>query len=263
VTAEENSYPGLIDTHVHLNELDDPEKVILRARSAGVRRIVAVGMDLASNRKTLQLAEKYSDTVAAAIGYHPWMIREEAVDETLSFIEDHLEGCFALGEVGLDYKVKVRKGLQRLVFAHLLQIAAKKNKPVNIHSRLSYERTHRMVCEAGIRKAVFHWYSGPPEVLNRILSDGYYVSATPALAYSRYHRASIESAPIKRILIETDAPQEYEGIPSEPAHLLNALKLLAQLKQIPETEAARITSENAMQFYGLVAPAAALLNTER
>ncbi len=243
----------LIDTHVHLNEIKDVDGVILRAQGAGVHRIIAVGMDLESNRKTLKLAQKFSGTVYPAIGYHPWRIQAADVDETLAFVEDHLDRCVALGEVGLDYKVKVKKSLQRMVFSRLLKLAKEKDKPVNIHSRFSYERTYQMVSEAGIEKAVFHWYSGPIEILERIRAHGYFVSATPALAYSRHHQACIGSAPLESILIETDSPQPYEGTPSEPARLPGVVKLISRLKKISEPEAARITTENAKQFYGISA----------
>jgi TatD DNase family protein len=61
-----------------------------------------------------------------------------------------------------------------------------------------------------LSKPRFHWYSGPLEVLEEILADGYFISATPALAYSPPHQAAVQAAPLSRILIETDAPVEYQ-----------------------------------------------------
>lgn len=251
MTSHTHTYQGLIDTHVHLNEMEDVDEAVSRAHAAGVHHIIAVGMDLDSNRRTLQLAERFPGTVFPAIGYHPWRIQAAEIDETLSFVEDHLDCCVALGEVGLDYKVNVKKPLQRMVFSRLLQLAKEKNKPVNIHSRFSYERTYQMVSAAGVEKAVFHWYSGPVEILERIIADGYYVSATPALAYSRHHQACIQNAPLESILIETDAPQQYQGTPSEPAQVVETLKQVSYVKKISEPVAVRITVENARKFYGI------------
>lgn len=239
----------LIDTHVHLDEIDRVGPAIERAESAGVHRIIAVGMDQPSNEETLELAQKYPDVVVPAVGYHPWKIRTEEIDNTLSFIEKNLSTCIALGEVGLDYKVKIKKPIQKDVFFRLLRLAETHKKPVIVHSRFSYERTHRMLVDAGIEKAVFHWFSGPIEILDRILSDGYHVSATPALAYSRHHQLCIDHAPLDRILIETDAPQEYQGIPSVPSDLVKTLELLSRLKEVPVDIAARMTTENAKKFY--------------
>ena len=46
----------LIDTHAHLDEVQDLEGALTRAREAGVQAIVGVGTELTSNRKILQLA---------------------------------------------------------------------------------------------------------------------------------------------------------------------------------------------------------------
>jgi len=250
---EKNRTPdtALIDTHVHLNEIKQVEKVVRTARSAGVEHIVAVGMDLESNIKTLELAGKFPETVYPAIGYHPLLIRDDEIEETLSFIDAHLDRCIALGEVGLDYKVKVKKPLQYDVFSKVLGLAQKRKKPVIVHSRYSYERTYAMVSEAGVEKAVFHWYSGPLEILYRIVQDGHFVSATPALAYSTFHQAAITKAPLEQILIETDAPVEYQGKASEPFNLTDTLKCLSRCKNLPEAALARITTENAKRFFGI------------
>lgn len=242
---------NLVDAHAHLNAVEGIDRAIGAARAAGVTQIVAVGMDHASNQVTLRLAERYPETVLPAVGYHPWMIAPEAVDETLTFIRKSLQGCVALGEVGLDYKVKVKKKLQREVFAKVLQVAAQMQKPVIVHSRFSYQRTFEMVSAAGIARAVFHWYSGPMDILQRILESGYYISATPALAYSRFHQAAVKNAPLERILAETDSPVAYQGKISEPAHLLDTLEALSRVKEIPFKDVAAITADNARTFFNL------------
>ena len=216
----------LIDTHVHLDQIESVERVIQTALQAEIRVIIAVGMDNASNNKILELADQFAGMVYPAIGYHPWPIEADEVEDTIKFIESKIDDSVALGEVGLDYKVKVKKPLQREVFERLLQLAKEKKKPVIVHSRLSHSRTHQMVAESGVEKAVFHWYSGPMDILDRILADGFWISATPALAYSPPHRAAISRAPLERILIETDAPVKYGGKVSEPADLRITLQEL-------------------------------------
>jgi len=166
-------------------------------------------------------------------------------------VRTHLQFCTALGEVGLDYKTKVKKAVQWEVFARVLGLAAEFEKPVIVHARFSHQRCHRMVSEAKIKKAVFHWYSGPLDLLEKIIADGYFVSCTPALAYSTHHRSAIRHAPLERILIETDCPVEYRGKVSEPAHLIDTLTHLSRLKELPIEQVARITSANARTFFGI------------
>jgi TatD DNase family protein len=108
-----------------------------------------------------------------------------------------------------------------------------------------------MVKEAGLAKAVFHWYSGPLDILQDILAAGYLISATPALAYSPPHQAAVQAAPLSHILIETDAPVAYQEKISEPAHLLVTAKELSRLKGIDLSRVMEATTANARDFFHL------------
>jgi TatD DNase family protein len=241
----------MIDSHAHLNEIEDVEAALARAQEAGINGIVAVGMDMASNQATLELHRRFPHLVYAAVGYHPWSITPDSIDDNLAFIREQLSWCVALGEVGLDYQAKVKKKLQQEVLAQLLELAAREGKPVILHTRFSQQRSHRLVKEAGIAKAVFHWYSGPLEVLEDIIADGYFISATPALAYSPPHQAAIQAAPLSQILIETDAPVVYQEKVSEPAHLLITARELSRLKGMELSQVIETTSANARGFFNI------------
>ena len=241
----------LIDSHAHLNAVANVDQSVAAARAAGVAQIVAVGMDLASNRKTLELAARFPGIVCPALGYHPWSIRPERLRATLAHLETHLPQCVAMGEIGLDYKLKLKKRIQWDVFERLLDLARQMGKPVIVHTRFAFARAQRMVAESGVGAAVFHWYSGPLDILERILADGYYISATPALAYSPAHRAAVAHAPLQRLLIETDAPVAYQGQVSTPRDVCATLEELSLLKATPRTETARITTANARSFFNL------------
>jgi TatD DNase family protein len=246
-----NLQTGLIDGHVHLSEIEPAEKAVENAVNVGVKRMIAVAMNLDSCRKTLALADRFPDTVFPAIGYHPWSVKEEDVAETLIFITQNIHRCVALGEVGLDYKVKAKKKLQKAVFSKLLNIAVTVNKPVIIHSRFSHQRTYEMAMGAGVEKAVFHWYSGSVDILDNIIASGFFVSATPALAYSPHHQTAMKRAPVERILIETDAPVQYGDRASEPSDLKETLFHLSRIKKMPEDKLAGIVTKNAERFFGL------------
>lgn len=240
----------MIDCHAHLDELRDLEKDIDEAQKAGVKAIIAVGMDLQSNRRTLEIASRWQGVVFPAIGYHPWEIRLEEISETLSFIDKHLPHCVALGEVGLDYKARVKKDLQKEVFSQILALAKRHRKPLILHCRYSHQRVFSMVKEAGIEKAVFHWYTGPLDLLGEILAAGYYVSVTPALSYSPPHRAAAAEAPLERILLETDTPVRYGNLEARPKHVFLTLQKLAEIKGLPEERVAKICTENALRLFG-------------
>ena len=241
----------LVDGHAHLEELEDLSESLREARAAGVHGIIAVGMNIESNKEIFQIAEANRGYIYPAIGYHPWEIKEGEVQANLSFIRNHVEKCVALGEVGLDYKIKVKKELQWRVFGELLDIALESDKPVIIHCRYSHRRALEMARERKIMRAVFHWFSGPLPLLDEILETGYFISATPALAYSPPHQAAIKQAPIERILLETDTPVSYQGRESRPKDVRVTLKEVSRLKGLDPSVVSEQTSENATRLFGI------------
>jgi TatD DNase family protein len=239
----------LIDCHAHLEELEDLSESLQEAKAADVGGIIGVGMGIESNQKVLNIAKENKGYVYPALGYHPWVIREEEIETNLSFVRDHAGEGVALGEIGLDYKIKVKKELQWKVFGELLDIALQSDKPAIVHCRFSQRRAFDMMRERKIERAVFHWYSGPLRLLSEILEAGYLISATPALAYSPPHQEAIKRAPIERVLLETDTPVSYQGKESRPKDVRISLKEVSRLKGVDPSVVAEQTTENASRFF--------------
>lgn len=248
----------LIDGHCHLEDLENLNAAIEKAKSAGVIAIVAVGSDYPSNNQTLEIAAKYSGFVFPALGIHPSRIASAEVNQTLQFIEDHLAEARAIGEVGLDYHKRViasaSKERQKSVLTDILAIAKKHHKPVIIHNRYAWQDSLTLVEKAGVEKAVFHWYTGPTSTLKAIVSNGYYISATPAAEYHSEHRRAVKAISLKNLLIETDSPVDYGTEPrwrAEPADIVRTLKAVAEVRGIGDQEIAQTTTNNAIEFFGL------------
>jgi TatD DNase family protein len=251
---------ALIDTHAHLEEMENIGPAIAEARHAGLVAIIAVGSDIASNKKTLDIAGKYPGFVYPALGYHPWNTKEAEIEANLAFIRDNIDRAAAVGEVGLDYHKRVRaltdKDLQKRVLGEILTIAKEYNKPACIHSRYAWRDAFDAVKDAGLTKAVFHWYTGPSSVLRDILDGGYYISVTPAVEYHEEHRRAVRETPLSQLLLETDSPVIYargrEGeYKSRPADVLRSLRGAAMLKGISEEEIAESTSHNARRLFNI------------
>jgi TatD DNase family protein len=248
----------LIDTHTHLEDIKDLRGAIKRAVDVGVIAIIAVGSDYDSNCWILSESQKYqteSLRIYPALGLHPWSFNTTNIDETINFIKKNISKAVALGEAGLDYwlidarKDEDVKRLQREVFWRILEIASKNNKPVSIHGRGAWMDCVNMVIEAGIKKAVFHWFSGPSEALKKIIDHGCYISATPAAAYSKEHRKAILKTPLENIVLETDSPVVYAEETAEPAHIIKALRAVAKLKGKEVEFIAEKTTENAKRIF--------------
>ena len=248
----------IIDTHAHLDEVENLKEALSKAREAGVAGIIAVGSDLASNVKTLEIAERYKGFVYPALGWHPWYIKESEFKASLEFIRANMNQAVGIGEVGLDYHKRVRavadKELQKRALRELLKIAREHDKPALIHSRYAWRDAYDMVREAGLVKAVFHWYTGTSSVLRDIIHNGYYISVTPAIEYHEEHRRAVRETPLEQLLLETDCPVVYargrEGeFKAGPADAARSLKGAAAIKSLSEAEIAAATTENARRLF--------------
>lgn len=248
----------LIDSHAHLEEMDDLDEAIGRARQCGVVAIVAVGSDYDSNQKVLEIAAKYRGFVYAGLGLHPGLLNrnQASLEKQLHFIEDNLDAAVAVGEVGLDYQKRALasngKDYQHRAFKDVLGIAGRCGKPAIIHSRYAWKDSFNLTRESKVQRAVFHWYTGPTNVLKDILDEGYYVSATLAAEYHAEHRRAVRESPLDRLLLETDCPVVYQGHRSEPADVVRSLKAAAELKSLPEEVVAAKTTENALLLYRIL-----------
>jgi TatD DNase family protein len=243
--------PPVIDTHAHLDELPDPVAAIEEAREKAVLGIVAVGQDIPSNQKTLEIADQHAGFVFPAIGYHPWRLNPDHNEATFAYIDKNLKHCVALGEVGLDYKAKTKKKAQKAIFKELLAIAKRHDKPVIVHCRYVHETAYNAVKGAGLKKAIFHWYSGPLDLIPLIAAEGYYMSATPALLYNPYHAEAIKAVPISSLLLETDTPVQYQELATRPVHVQVTLQEVARVKGLSVEEIAAQTMQNAKDCFGL------------
>ena len=240
----------LIDTHAHLEEIKQIDDIIQRAKMNNVVAIIAVGSSLKSNIEILSLASKYNGFIYPAIGIHP-IEAETDLNTAVSQVTSNIDHCFAIGEIGLDYQYNINKIKQKEIFENMLKVSKKFEKPVSLHSRKAWDDVFHLVQTLDISKAVFHWYSGPNEVLKKILDNGYYISATPAVWHSPKHRIAIERAPVESILLETDTPVKYSGVTSEPSDVTKVLNMVAKIKNISIAKLADITTNNACKIFGI------------
>jgi TatD DNase family protein len=240
----------VIDTHAHLDALDDPQGAIERARTAGVERILAIGSGAASTQATLAIAQD-EPGVSVAAGVHPHQAADgEPIDRLLD------ERIVAVGEVGLDfYRDYAPRDEQRRVFTAQLRLAEQYRKPVIIHSRAADEETAALLADFG-GTVVLHCFSSPG-LLPVALERGYYVSFAGNVTYPKAPelRDAARSVAADRILAETDcpylAPQPMRGKRNEPAYVVHTVASLAATRGEDAEELGRQIDANATAAFGL------------
>jgi len=118
--VDANKRLGPTEPHLHLDFDafdDDREAVIERALAAGVQRMITIGINRATCRRAVALAERYAP-VYAAVGIHPNDATEwnDDAERELRDLAQHPK-VVAIGEIGLDYYWKrVPRDVQVQVF---------------------------------------------------------------------------------------------------------------------------------------------------
>ena len=246
----------MIDTHAHLDALEDGSEAIARARAAGVDRIVAVGSGLESCRLTLEIAERH-DGVFAALGIHPHQAGSEDAgrEQELTELLEH-ELAVAVGETGLDFfRDYAPREAQARLFERHLQVAVALGKPVVVHTREADEATLDALASFD-GDVVLHCFSSPG-LLPVALERDYYVSFAGNVTYPNAGalREAAAIVPAHRILVETDtpylSPQPRRGRPNEPANVVHTLAALAEARGDDPDELEAAIDANAAALFGL------------
>lgn len=252
----------LIDchSHIHVKNFDaDREEVIRRATSAGVLKMIEVGFDSEGIFKAVALANKY-EFIYAVIGIHPHLASEwdEVVAGKIEKLAKHEEKVVAFGEMGLDYFKNIQpRELQQTVFREQLKLAKKLDMPVVIHCRDAYGDLFRILDEEGMKNVLLHCFTGTAGEAEEGLKRGYYIAFTGVITYPSADalREIAKSAPIDRILVETDcpflSPQSRRGQRNEPSFVGETYAQIAKVRGISLEELEMAVEKNTHTFFRL------------
>jgi len=250
----------LIDTHCHLNLAEyfpDPLPAIEAARTAGVTRLILVGLNVETSKRAIALAEQH-EGVYAIVGHHP-NYAEDYNTEELCAICDLLEHpkAVALGEIGLDFHHDHASRDQQMQALMEQYLECPIDKPVVFHCREAYDELLEFIECYPKKRCLFHCFSGKREHAERALADGAMFGFDGPLTYkkNRALRELVASLPADRIVIETDSPfmtpEPHRQQPNEPAFLPLINEALARALGMSAAESARLTTTNAETFFGL------------
>ena len=270
------------DIHSHLNlsplfERKDEIIKILEEKEVGT---ITVGVDYETSAQAIEIAKEGAN-LFASVGFHPSDAGKKEFDLDKFRELASKDKVVAIGECGLDYfRIESSdvetKNLQKEIFIKQIDLSIEKNLPLILHVRPSKEKmparpddptsgrsggdAYEDVLEIlesrvgdNIRGDV-HFFVGSPEIAQRFLDLGFYLSFTGVITFARDYDEVIRMTPIDRILTETDAPfvtpAPYRGQTCEPWMVEEVVKKIAEIKGSGQ-EVARIQIiQNTQALFG-------------
>jgi TatD DNase family protein len=261
--------PELVDSHCHLDFPDfatDLPDILTRARAAGVRRMVTICTRLRQEPGVRALAEAH-DGVFYAAGTHPMSAAEEplATVDQLVALSRHPK-FVGIGETGLDYHYTAdSKAVQQQSLRIHITASQETGLPLIIHARDADDDMAAILTE-GFRErpysCVMHCFSSGAGLARQALDLGFYLSMSGIAAFPKSQdlRDIFATAPLDRILLETDspylAPPPHRGRRNEPAYTMFTARIGSAVFGMTEADFAAATTANFDRLFAKAAVAA-------
>ena len=231
----------IFDTHAHYTSrrFDGHRDEVLDSLPAqGVCGVVECGVDLATSRAALALAET-RPWVWAAAGVHPESLIEDDASTVYEFHGDWraelaaIEPLYgdprvvAVGECGLDH-----------------------HWPVPEDAQLALLKRYRP-------RGILHAFSGSADDALWIARQGMLLGFGGALTFKNARRAveAVAALSLENIVLETDcpymAPEPFRGKECHSGMIRFTAQKVADIKQVPLEEVLRITEQNARALLGV------------
>lgn len=249
-----------IDSHAHLDRLDDAQEIVESMASSGLKKIVL----MAGNKKTAlwasEMATKHQN-IYYMFGLHPYDIDEFTPEfvELITRLKKTDKKLVGLGEIGLDYKPSdwMKPELdQQQVFLEQLKLAHSLGLPVSLHIREAHKDAIKLLTQNKhllTNSGIIHCCSATVEEVKTYLSLGFYISFSGSITYGKknapyYLEETLKAVPLDKLMIETDCPflcpAPYRGQTNSPKFVLVVAEKIAEILGMDANELINITTSN-------------------
>ena len=222
----------MIDTHCHIDQYSNPLGVANESERLG---IITIGMtNLPSHFEKGVVHLTRHRKVRLALGLHP--LYATFHNEEIPLFIKNISRTSYVGEVGLDFSKEgiATREIQLGSFRKVLLAVKNKKKLLSLHSRQAEKEVLELLIEHKIESAIFHWYSGPISLIDKIAENGYYFSINPHMIKSINGQKIISRIPNNKILTESDGPFiELHQRPIKPRDVSLVINYLSKTKDIP------------------------------
>ncbi len=255
----------MFDTHVNLHAEayeDDLDEVLVRARKAGVSRMLAICERLDSFPRVKAIADQNAD-IWCSVGTHPHHAKDFS-DTVASDLVTRANDpkVVAIGETGMDLHYGYSpQDQQEASFRTHITAARETGLPLIVHTREADDLTADILEDETARGAfpiLLHCYTGGPDLCQRGLALGAYVSVSGILSFksAKEVRAVIKDVPLDRVILETDCPyltpMPYRGRRNEPSYLPYVADALANLHGLTREEVGAMCEANSLRLFSKI-----------
>ena len=256
----------LIDSHCHLTYepmVSDIQKVLDLCKQNQVSKILTIGTNLETSKKSIQIAEAYKN-IFCTIGLHPNETEKEGINFTeIVNLARSSKKIIGIGETGLDFyydKEKKKSAIQIDMFEKHIELGEKTHKPVIVHTRSADKETLEVIKKIKNRKEidfVIHCFTGNPNFCHKLLDLGCYISFSGIITFNKVEEIckAVEIVPLDKLLVETDSPYlspiPFRGKKNYPSNVKFVAEKIAQIKKISFEEIALSTSKNFNKIFSI------------
>lgn len=257
-----------IDTHCHFDFpffTDDLPRHKATAAQAGLTDIIIPSVSHWNIETVTTLCRTYGDDLPrlhAALGLHPLYIADHTrahLEQLETLIMQAGTECVAVGEIGLDrYMASPQWEKQLEFFIAQLQLAARADRPVILHSRKTHDTLAAILRRYPVsRRGVVHGFSGSFAQAQAFVKLWYYIGVGGTITYERAQktRKAIAQLPLTALLLETDAPDMplsgFQGEPNRPERIVSTFQVLCSLRTESPDEIAAQIYHNSRRLFSL------------
>jgi TatD DNase family protein len=246
----------LFDAHTHIDMKHyqrDRDRVIQRAKDAGLVGMVTSSIGAASFRRTLGIISKHPDYIFHSAGCGVSRLTREDAEKIVTLTRKYADDVVAIGEVGLDYhwiKDPGGRKAQEPLFQMFIALAAEMDLPIVIHSRKAEAEATAILENSFSGDVLMHCFDGPPEIAKRVADNGWYITLPSNFGKYRNRVSAAEILPLTQILLESDGPYlSPDNERNEPGKIIRGAETLSKVRGQPLDEIASAITLNAKRFY--------------
>lgn len=256
------------DTHSHIadyyydNEIDQYIKTLIENDIF----TNAIGCDLESSIRSINLAKKYPNNIKACVGIHPNDVKKYINDKTIFYkldelIKNNTEHIVAIGEIGLDFfydKNDEQNIKNQIYFCNKqIELAHKYNLPIMYHIRDAFEKIKPIIKQNNHHKQIIHCFSTDIIQANYFIENNCLISIPGIVTFKNAIslQEAIKSIDINYLVAETDSPYltpvPYRGKKNYPHYVQYVYEQIAKLKKMDLEKTRKQINQNALKFFNI------------